>query len=419
MKTIKGPGIFLAQFADDLAPFNSLEGMAHWAAQLGFVGVQIPSWDRRLFDLELAAESRDYCQEVLGVVERAGLSVTELSTHLQGQMVATNPAFEVMLDGFAPPELAGNQKEQQAWAVQQLKWAAKASRKLGLNAHATFSGALAWPYFYPWPQRPAGLIDEAFQELGRRWLPILNVFDEAGVDVCFELHPGEDLHDGVTFERFLAEVKDHSRANILYDPSHMVLQQLDYLAFLDIYHERVRAFHVKDAEFRPNGRSGVYGGYQEWIDRPGRFRSLGDGQIDFKAIFSKMAQYDYPGWAVLEWECCIKHPKAGAAEGAVFIRDWIIRVTERAFDDFAGAGSDEEKNRRILGLIRPPKPEPKPAPISEPDPSPEVATVPEAQPQAKSEPVPEKRWEPEPIPEPESTTDDASKWRFPLSDKSR
>jgi sugar phosphate isomerase/epimerase len=419
MKTIKGPGIFLAQFADDLAPFNSLEGMAHWAAQLGFVGVQIPSWDRRLFDLELAAESRDYCQEVLGVVERAGLSVTELSTHLQGQMVATNPACEVMLDGFAPPELAGKQKEQQAWAVQQLKWAAKASRKLGLDAHATFSGALAWPYFYPWPQRPAGLIEEAFQELGRRWLPILNVFDEAGVDVCFELHPGEDLHDGVTFERFLTEVKDHSRANILYDPSHMVLQQLDYLAFLDIYHERVRAFHVKDAEFRPNGRSGVYGGYQEWIDRPGRFRSLGDGQIDFKAIFSKMAQYDYPGWAVLEWECCIKHPKAGAAEGAVFIRDWIIRVTERAFDDFAGAGSDEEKNRRILGLIRLPKPEPKPAPISEPDPSPEVATAPEARPQAKSEPVPEKRWEPEPIPEPESTADDASKWRFPLSDKSR
>jgi len=419
MKTIKGPGIFLAQFADDLAPFNSLEGMAHWAAQLGFVGVQIPSWDRRLFDLELAAESRDYCQEVLGVVERAGLSVTELSTHLQGQMVATNPAFEVMLDGFAPPELAGNQKEQQAWAVQQLKWAAKASRKLGLNAHATFSGALAWPYFYPWPQRPAGLISEAFQELGRRWLPILNVFDEAGVDVCFELHPGEDLHDGVTFERFVAEVKDHPRANILYDPSHMVLQQLDYLAFLDIYHERIRAFHVKDAEFRPNGKSGVYGGYQDWIDRPGRFRSLGDGQIDFKAIFSKMAQYDYPGWAVLEWECCIKHPKAGAAEGAVFIRDWIIRVTERAFDDFAGAGSDEEKNRRILGLIRPPKPEPEPRPISEPDPSPEVATVPEAQPQAKSEPVPERRWEPEPIPEPEPTTDDASKWRFPLSDKSR
>lgn len=352
MKTIKGPGIFLAQFADDQAPFNSLEGMAHWAARLGFVGVQIPSWDRRLFDLKLASESKDYCEEVLGILDQAGLTLTELSTHLQGQLVANNPAYDVMLDGFAPQDLAGNAKEKQAWAVQQLQWAAEASTKLGLNAHATFSGALAWPYFYPWPQRPAGLIDEAFNELGKRWLPILNTFDKAGVDVCFELHPGEDLHDGVTFERFLAVVNDHPRANILYDPSHMVLQQLDYLAFLDIYHDRVRAFHVKDAEFRPNGRSGVYGGYQEWIDRPGRFRSLGDGQVDFRAIFSKMAQYDFPGWAVLEWECCIKHPKVGATEGATLIRDWIIKVTDKAFDDFAGGGSDNERNRKILGLTQ-------------------------------------------------------------------
>ncbi len=353
MKTIKGPGIFLAQFADNQAPFNTLEGMAHWAAQLGFVGVQIPSWDRRLFDLKLAAESRDYCEEIVGILDAAGLKLTELSTHLQGQLVASNSAYDVLLDGFAPAELAGRPKEQQAWAVQQLEWAAVASSRLGLTAHATFSGALAWPYFYPWPQRPAGLIEEAFEELGRRWTPILDLFDEAGVDVCYELHPGEDLHDGVTFERFLKAVKDHKRANILYDPSHMILQQLDYLEFLDFYHDRVRAFHVKDAEFRPNGRSGVYGGYQDWIDRAGRFRSLGDGQIDFKAIFSKMAQYDYPGWAVLEWECCIKHPKAGAAEGAGLIKEWIIRVTDKAFDDFAGSEADAEKNRKILGLTEP------------------------------------------------------------------
>jgi sugar phosphate isomerase/epimerase len=322
--------------------------MARWAAGLGFAGVQIPTWDARLFDLKQAAESHGYCDEILGVVEAAGLKVTELSTHLQGQLVASNPAYDAMLEGFAPAGL--DLKARQEWAVQQLRWAATASRNLGLTAHATFSGALAWPYFYPWPQRPAGLIDEAFEELARRWLPILNAFEEAGVDACFELHPGEDLHDGATFERFLAVVDNHPRANILFDPSHMVLQQLDYLEFLDLYHERVRAFHVKDAEYRPTGRSGVYGGYQDWIDRPGRFRSLGDGQVDFSSIFSKMAQYDYPGWAVLEWECCIKHPEQGAAEGAPFIRNHIIRVTERAFDDFAGADTDKARNRRILGL---------------------------------------------------------------------
>jgi len=348
MKTIKGPGIFLAQFAGDAAPFNTLENMARWAAGLGFVGVQIPTWDDRLFDLKQAAESQAYCDDILGVVSAAGLKVTELSTHLQGQLVASNPAYDTLLEGFAPAGL--DPKARQEWAVQQLLWGAMASKNLGLTAHATFSGALAWPYFYPWPQRPAGLIDETFAELARRWVPILNAFDEAGVDACFELHPGEDLHDGATFERFLAAVNNHPRANILFDPSHMVLQQLDYLEFLDLYHERVRAFHVKDAEFRPTGRSGVYGGYQDWIDRPGRFRSLGDGQVEFGAIFSKMAQYDYPGWAVLEWECCIKHPEQGAAEGAPFIREHIIRVTEKAFDDFAGAGTDEARNRRILGL---------------------------------------------------------------------
>lgn len=350
MKTLKGPGIFLAQYAGDTAPFNTLPVIARWAAALGFVGVQIPSNDPRLFDLEQAAASKTYCDDIAGMLAEHGLAVTELSTHLQGQLVASHPAYDRLFDGFAPPALRGNPVERQAWAVKQLKLAATASKNLGLTAHATFSGALAWPFFYPWPQRPAGLIDEAFAELGKRWRPILDAFDEAGVDVCFELHPGEDLHDGATFERFLDAVDQHPRANILFDPSHMVLQQMDYLAFIDLYHRRIRAFHVKDAEFRPNGRAGVYGGYQDWLDRPGRFRSLGDGQIDFGAIFSKLAQYDYPGWAVLEWECCLKDAQQGAKEGAVFIRDHIIKVTDHAFDDFASVDADRRFNRQTLGL---------------------------------------------------------------------
>jgi sugar phosphate isomerase/epimerase len=350
MKTIKGPAIFLAQFAGDEAPFNDLGSIARWAAGLGFKGVQIPSWDARLFDLARAAESKGYCDEVKGTLAEAGVELTELSTHLQGQLVAVHPAYDAAFDGFAAPEVRGDPKARQEWAVDQLRKAAKASANLGLTAHATFSGALAWPFVYPWPQRPAGLVETAFDELAKRWRPILDAFDEAGVDVCYEIHPGEDLFDGATFEMFLERTGNHPRCNILYDPSHFVLQQLDYLGFIDVYHQRIRMFHAKDAEFNPSPRQGVYSGYQPWADRAGRFRSLGDGQVDFGGIFSKLTRHGFDGWAVLEWECCLKHPEQGAAEGADFIAAHIIRVTEKAFDDFAGTGTDLEANRRILGI---------------------------------------------------------------------
>jgi sugar phosphate isomerase/epimerase len=350
MRTLKGPAIFLAQFAGDDPPFDTLDGIGAWAASLGFKGVQIPSWDARFIDLAKAAESHTYAEEMKGRLAAHGLAVTELSTHLQGQLVAVHPAYDVAFDGFAPEAVRGRPAARQEWAVEQLRLAARASRNLGLDAHATFSGALAWPFVYPWPQRPAGLVETALAELARRWRPILDAFEDVGVDLCYEIHPGEDLHDGASFERFLEAVGNHPRCNILYDPSHLVLQHLDHLAFLDIYQARIRAFHVKDAELRPSGRVGVYGGYLPWVDRAGRFRSLGDGQVDFRGVFSKLAQYGFPGWAVLEWECCLKHPEDGAREGAAFIADHIIRVTERAFDDFAAAGTDEAANRRLLGI---------------------------------------------------------------------
>ena len=352
VKTIQGPAIFLAQFAGDVKPFNNLKDISAWAAAQGYKGVQIPTWDARLFDLKRAADSKAYCDEIRGVLSKSGVELTELSTHLQGQLVAVHPAYDQAFDGFAAESVRGNPSARQAWAVEQLLMAAKASANLGLSAHVTFSGALAWPYIYPWPQRPAGLIETAFDELAKRWKPILDAFNDAGIDLCFELHPGEDLHDGVSFEMFLDRLAGHQRCNILYDPSHFVLQQLDYLEFIDIYHSRIKMFHVKDAEFRPNGRQGVYGGYQPWISRAGRFRSLGDGQVDFASIFSKLAQYDFPGWAVLEWECCIKSSEQGAREGAPFIARHIIQTAERAFDDFAKSGADEEGNRKMLGLVR-------------------------------------------------------------------
>ena len=350
MKKMKGPAIFLAQFAGDSEPFNSLDNIAKWASNLGYKGVQIPSWDGRLIDLDKASNSKSYCEDIKGTLNKHNLELTELSTHLQGQLVAVHPAYDIAFDGFAAEVVRGNPKARQEWAVDQMMKAAKASQNLGLTAHATFSGALAWPFVYPWPQRPSGLVEDAFEELAKRWKPILDQFDNAGVDVCYEIHPGEDLHDGITYEMFLERVGNHPRCCMLYDPSHYVLQHLNYLDNIDIYHEKIKMFHVKDAELNPTGRQGVYSGFQPWLQRAGRFRSLGDGQVDFKSIFSKLSGYGFDGWAVLEWECCIKSPEQGAREGSKFIQDHIIEVTEKAFDDFADSGVDKETNKKLLGI---------------------------------------------------------------------
>jgi sugar phosphate isomerase/epimerase len=348
MSQIKGPAVFLAQFMGDEEPFNSLPSITAWAKSLGYAGVQLPAWDGRCLDIKKAAESKDYCDELKGQCN--GLEITELASHLQGQLVAVNPAYDELFDAFAAPEVQGNPKARTEWAVQQLKYVVKASVNLGLSVSPSFTGALLWPTLYPWPQRPAGLVEEGFKELAARWKPILEFADDNGVDFAYELHPGEDAHDGATFEQFLAATGNNPRVAINYDPSHFVLQCMDYVRFIDTYAPYIKAFHVKDAEFRPSERAGVYGGYLGWKERPGRFRSLGDGQVDFKQVFTRMTAIGYDSWAVLEWECCYKDASQGAAEGAPFIQSMLIDVPKKAFDDFAGAGSDVARNRRILGI---------------------------------------------------------------------
>lgn len=348
MKTIKGPGIFLAQFYDENPPFNNLASLADWASRLGYKGFQVPTWGPALVDLEKASESKSYCDEVKGTLQERGIELIEITAYLQGQCMAIHPAYEAAFSVFYPKGMKGDAVA--AWAEDQLKKAVLASRNFGTSNISAFSGALAWPMVYPWPQRPEGLIDEAFTELARRWKRVFDFAQDHGVTISFELHPGEDIHDGATFEMFLDKLDGHPVPGITYDPSHFVLQQLDYAEFIRLYHERIRAFHVKDAEFRPDGRVGVYGGYQGWNDRAGRFRSLGDGQVDFKRVFTLLTEYDYGGWAIMEWECCVKSPEQGAREGAPFIADHIIEVTEKAFDSFAGGEVDRELIRRMLGL---------------------------------------------------------------------
>lgn len=347
---MRGPAVMLSQFMGDAAPFDSLEGVVRWLAGFGYGGVQIPVHDPRLMDLERAATDNGYCRDYKARLADWGVEITELAAHRAGQMRAVNPAFSELNDAFVPPALRGDPARRHIWAETQLTLAIEAAARLGLSRLATFSGAFAWPYFYPWPPAPPGLIETAFRELAARWKPILDHADKAGVDICFELHPGEDLHDGVTFDRFLELLDGHRRARILYDPSHMLLQHMDYAGFIDLYADRIAAFHVKDAEFAPSARSGAYGGFQDWAQRPARFRSLGDGQVDFRRVFSRLAAANYQGWCVLEWECCYKRKEDGAREGAPFIARHMIQTTPAPFDAALRRGLDDAAARRILGI---------------------------------------------------------------------
>lgn len=348
MRKIKGPAIFLAQFLRDEAPYKDITTIAKWAADLGYKGIQIPAWDPRAIDLDKAAESKAYCDDYLGMLKEAGTEAADLGSYLQGQCLAFHPAYAEGFSAFHPPGLRGTEVSQ--WAAEQLKKSVDAAVNLGISNISVMSGGFLWHMIYPWPQRPEGIVDEAFTELASRWRPVLDLARDKGITFGYELHPGSDLYDGATYEMFLEKVDNHPAACLTYDPSHFLLQQLDYLEFIRRYGDRIRAVHVKDAEFNPDGRVGVYGGYQSWVGRAGRFRSLGDGQVDFRRMFTLLIEAGYEGWAILEWECCIKSSEQGAREGAPFIRDLLIDQTDVAFDDFAGGETDRDSNRKMLGL---------------------------------------------------------------------
>lgn len=348
-------GIFVAQYLGQPG-CEDLMATARTMAGIGYKQLQLTP---DCFDLAAAAASQGWCVDnLIGPLGELGLRVSEVSFHIPGQLMAVHPAYAAQYRGFLPAALqpGATLQTMYEWGVEQTKRVIDASVNLGINAAVGFTGSLGWPYMYPWPQRPGGLVAELFRELAARWAPIVEYAHDRNVLLAFELHPDEDVHDGTTFERFHDALTKQGLSpsvvddvGINYDPSHLVLQQLDYLEFLSTYLNWIYAYHVKDAVFEPNGKQGVYGGYAPWSERAGRFCTPGTGQVDFAAIEEILA---WTNPAVVEWE----DPRQDALQGARWANQYLTTGTvpyedviepAAAFDDFAQTDVDVAA---LLGL---------------------------------------------------------------------
>jgi sugar phosphate isomerase/epimerase len=364
MTSVKGIALFIAQ-GWGKPGWETLEQCAKSAAGLGYDGLQVPLWNDGPIDVELAATSTDYCQEQQGIATEAGCPIVELANHVEGQLVRCGAAYQPLFRGFAPKEIRGNWNEVTAWAQNRLKLSAKTTRNFGFDRVATFPGTSIFHTGYEWPQRPKGLVNAAFNALANAWRPVFETGDEVGVQFAFELHPMEELMDGSTFNRFKDHIGDRKSAKILADLSHRVLAgatQENMEAFIRNHADDIIMWHVKDGEFIPTGESDAYGSYLPWQNRPGAFRSTGDGQIDHQRIFDLVGrELKLPVWATVEWECKTKGWSQGVREAVEFCRAWLnqtqipertaAEVTNEVFDDFVGGGGiDLELISEILGI---------------------------------------------------------------------
>lgn len=362
---LKGPGVFLAQ-GWGKPGWQTLEECARTAASLGYRGLQCHLWNGGPINTELAATSKAYCDDMQAVATNAGCPIVEVANHCDTQLVRCTPAYLKMHSWPAPKHLHGNPAALAEWAANRAKLSVAAAANFGFKNVAAFSGTGMFHTMYPWPQRPKGLVTAGYHALAKAWRPILDFADLHDVTVRFEIHPGEDLHDGDSFEQWLPYVKHHSRAGILLDLSHFVLSGMrmtHMLGYINQWKDRIGMFHVKDGEFQPTPGGGVYGGFNDWRKRPSRFRSLGDGQIDYPAVFALLQTLGLDLWATVEWECAFKPWNQGVSEAAKYVEAWMNgteppaktepEVSSDTFDDFAGGGGEDvDLLAEILGIPR-------------------------------------------------------------------
>ncbi len=319
--------IFTGQWAD--LPF---ERVCEMMADFGYDGLEIASWGDHL-DLEKAATDSGYVEEKLSILEKYGLKVWAIGTHIIGQCVGDS--WDERLDNFAPAEIHGNPELIREWAVKQMKYAPIAAKNMGCETVTGFMGSPIWKFWYSFPQTTPEMVENGFKLIKKLWDPIFDVFDEHGIKFALEIHPTEIAFDYYTTEKLFDVFENRETLGINFDPSHLIWQGMVPHLLIRDFPKRIYHVHMKDAGVNLDGRAGILGSHIEFGDnrRGWNFRSLGHGSVNFEEIIRELNAIDYEGPLSVEWEDSGMDRMYGAREALEFVRKVDFPPSDFAFDD--------------------------------------------------------------------------------------
>lgn len=320
--------LFTGQWAD--LPLEELvEKVAGW----GFDGLELACWGDH-FDVAAALGDRAYVARRRELLERHGLRCWAIGAHLVGQAVCD--PIDARHRAVLPAEVWGDGSVDgvRARAAQRLADTARAAAAFGVEVVTGFTGSPIWHLLYSFPPNDWEAIERGYEEFAERFAPVLDVFEAEGVRFALEVHPTEIAYDFVTARRALSAVGGRASFGFNFDPSHLVPQFLDPVAFVSEFAERIFHVHVKDAQRRLDGRRSVLGSHLDFgsADRGWDFVSPGHGDVDFEALVRELNRIGYAGPLSIEWEDSGMDREHGARDALAFVRATDFPAAGGAFD---------------------------------------------------------------------------------------
>jgi sugar phosphate isomerase/epimerase len=320
--------IYTGQWAD-----LPVEIMCEKAKSFGYDGLELCTWGDHV---EINKADQAYCDAKRALLERHGLQLFTISTHLVGQCVC-DPIDE-RHKNILPAYIWGDGDPEgvRQRAAKEIIETGKVAQRLGIKTVVGFTGSSIWHMLYSFPAVPPEMIKRGYEDFARRFMPILDEYEKLGVKFALEVHPTEIAFDIHTAHLALKAVNYHPAFGFNYDPSHFGYQGVDYVRFIYEFPDHIFHVHIKDVYWSdiPMG-VGVFGGHTEFGDnrRYWNFRSPGRGKIDFENIIRALNDIGYKGPLSVEWEDSGMNREAGAAEACEFVRYTDFEPSDVKFDD--------------------------------------------------------------------------------------